>query len=168
VIAGSYGPSAAESLTENLLKGTYVIHVFGPAGDTNRYAMVVRARQALQYAPDVFEYNDDSIACTPLSVLAPIVIPILTIHPAVDTDYFCITLPDRGSDWTVTIDIVFIHQDGNLDLDLLDDSLAVIAYSHGFTDNEYISVDVPAGVYYIHVCSADLRPNVYTLRVDAT
>ena len=125
-----------------------------------------------QIPVDLYEPNDSPGACSPLNVPPSHTQPGLSIHEPADLDWFCFSLPSRGTDWQVTVDILFIHAVGNLDMDLFDDQLNLLAFSQSSTDDEHIDIQLPAGDYFLRVfpfigLGPPNGPNIYDLSVSA-
>lgn len=80
-----------------------------------------------------------------------------------DTDFYRFTLPFRS---TVTVHTRFTHASGDLDVDLVDASGAVITSSAGITDDEIVVRTLEAGTYGVEVFGFLDAVNTYT--IDAT
>jgi hypothetical protein len=111
--------------------------------------------------PDRFEANQTPTTAT---AILPGTETGLTIYPDTDVDYFSFTSPGLAD---VTVEILFTHQYGDLDLRLFNSmSASPIATSTGFQDDERVSLtgamQPPAGTYLINVYSSR-GSNVYDL-----
>jgi len=81
-----------------------------------------------------------------------------------ETHYFAIEL-DEGDELTVTM--VFSHEDGDLDIDLLGPDRTALDDSFSTTDNEEVSVVAEqAGTYYIQPYGFGGATNEYTLQIQ--
>lgn len=115
--------------------------------------------------PDRFEPNDSAGSPAQINVGPQ---SGLTVCPG-DTDFFAISLAAGDS---VDVTLSFVAGEGNLDLELLDPSGAVVATSAGTTGTEQISFQATAsGVHIVHVSlTRDSGPtpgNTYTLDIQA-
>ena len=71
-----------------------------------------------------------------------------------DADYYSVAV--NGGDELV-IDLTFLHEDGNIDVNLTNPEGEIVANSDSLTDNERIAfVALMSGDYLIHVSSVDL------------
>jgi hypothetical protein len=83
-----------------------------------------------------------------------------------DDDWYEIYV-DAGNE-NVYIELLFSHALGNIDLELINSSLSLIAASTSATDNEYIDVIVPSeGTYYIYI-EGNNAGNTYDLMWEAS
>ncbi|MCZ6602748.1 MAG: hypothetical protein O6952_07075 [Planctomycetota bacterium] len=147
-----------ETIRLNLMPGPYAVRVWSPAGAINRYGLELTARAALP--PDGREANDDVANCTPINL--PFLDPNLNLHSDVDIDYFCVSIL-LASQLTITVN--FSHALGDIDVDLIDFNLMVVASSQTQQSPEIINVGVPPGVYFIRVWSPTMTTNTYGLDV---
>ena len=157
-IAVSSTQQDTETIRLNLMPGPYAVRVWSPAGAINRYDLELTARPALP--PDGREANDDVASCTAITL--PFLDPNLNLHSDVDIDYFCLSIL---LDSQLTITINFSHALGDIDVDLIDFSLMVVASSRTQQSPEIINVGVPPGVYFIRVWSPTMTTTTYGLDV---
>ncbi len=89
----------------------------------------------------------------------------LTIEVANDDDYYQFTAAANGM---LDVDIEFIHNDGNLDLEVLDIDGNLLASSESQTNNEALTVRAFSGQsYFVRVFGADSATQAdYTLNLD--
>jgi hypothetical protein len=123
---------------------------------------------------DPTEPNDDFATATPIT---PGSYGPYLIEPSTDKDTFVLVLGDEdGGVGThdLTLDLLFVQAQGDLDLKLFDGAMVVLAESAGFLDNERIERtaalgnSLPSGTYYVQVVSFNgLRGNEYRLNVTA-
>lgn len=154
--------------------GTYYLQVVGYDGSTVPfYGVWIQAphesQGAGEFQPDWAEVNDAMIEATPLRVVEGYDSwSDLSIHSGDDTDWFEFSLLSEG---TVhhSVGIEFFHQEGDLDLALLDPSGTLLAESTGVSNGEEISLaGWPAGGYLLQVTGYDGATNPdYTLVIEA-
>ena len=149
----SYGPTDNERVMADLLAGDYIVHVFGISNAINTYNLSINV-----FGPDGYETppNDDYSNCSQVTLTsAPPTLFFsdtdLTIHNPFDEDWFCFTLPSQGTDWDVTVDVLFEHAVGDLDIDLVDSQGTLIQWSDSNDDNEQILSTLSPGDYGIRV-----------------
>jgi hypothetical protein len=113
------------------------------------------------YEDDQFEDNDQLSDATPLWEYT--YYRNLYVS-AVDDDWYAMEI----SADSLSIRCNFIHSNGDIDIDLVDQSGAVIASSQSNTDNENIDhiVNDINGTYYIHVYVSSGINNTYTIWWD--
>lgn len=153
-LAGSYGVSDGEYIDFTVPQGDtyYYIHVYGP-NLGSWYDLIWNAEEAGAFGggDDMYEENDtfDSAYELPpgmgLGELGE-----LGIHA--DDDWYAIHVP-AGYE-RVFVDLVFVHEEGDIDIALYGDSFSEpLAVSGGVEDWEFMDVTVPQGdaYYYIHV-----------------
>ncbi len=96
-------------------------------------------------AEDAFEQNDSFSTAAYIGTDSR-TLSNLTIDQAFDDDYFAWTAPIDG---TVTVNTIFSHSLGDIDLQLLDGDGQVIALSDSVTDNEQVTAVVVEGQTYV-------------------
>ena len=69
---------------------------------------------------------------------------------------------------TGTVDLTFFHNQGDLDMDLINTSGQVIAPANSETNNERIEMPLPAGDVYVRVYGFGEADNSYTLQTTLT
>ena len=147
----------ANSVTDNeqivrgvVADGVYFVRVLGFAGELQPdYSLRINGPEP---QPDEFESNNEIVEAT--------VVPVgdqsleqLNIHASDDVDLFRWMAIADGS---LTIDVVFQHDLGDVNADLLDANQNLVRSSASDTDNESISLEVSAGqVYYLRVFGVD-------------
>ena len=114
---------------------------------------------------DRFETNDSFPQATDLGSLGSTTEADLSIHNATDTDFFRFTASEDGY---ASVDAMFSHADGDLELVVYDDSLNEISRSATTTDNESLEMIVSSGdLRYIQVLGVDSATNdAYSLGVS--
>jgi Bacterial pre-peptidase C-terminal domain/Putative Ig domain len=81
-----------------------------------------------------------------------------------DEDFYALLLSDPEE---VTVQILFSHSDGDLDLELVDENEIALATSDGVTDNESITACLQPGLYFVIVYSYDAQVDAaYDLVID--
>ena len=113
---------------------------------------------------DIYEENDDFTPATPIAV-APGDTVVLTDLWCGDDDYFKIYLEEGDS---LYVELDFIHENGDLDLNVHNPSYDVMVYSHSNTDDEACSAQnvVREQWYYISVVGFCGAKNSYSLSVQ--
>jgi hypothetical protein len=76
----------------------------------------------------------------------------------VDEDFYVLELTESSF---VTVTLLFSHDDGDIDLKLLDDQGGTVATSYSVTDNEQVTSCLQPGEYYVRVYS-------YSITIDAS
>ncbi|RIK77373.1 MAG: hypothetical protein DCC68_17415 [Planctomycetota bacterium] len=98
---------------------------------------------------DRFELNDSVEDATNFGIVGDRVENDLSIHAAGNDDYFRMEMAAAG---TLDVAIAFVHEQGDLDIELLDAAKNVVATSNSTDDGERIVREVAAGeVYYLRV-----------------
>ena len=141
--------------------GTYFIRADNFAIETGSYTLHVD----VQSFPDYLEDDDFIAQATPL-VSGDQSWHQLTIDQPGDDDYFRLT---AATDGTLEVDTLFVHGNGDIDLELLDSNGDVQASSTSATDNEHLVMSLVQGeTYYIRVFGQGgaINPN-YSLVIDA-
>ncbi|MCZ6602353.1 MAG: hypothetical protein O6952_05045, partial [Planctomycetota bacterium] len=118
------------------------------------------------FQPDVLEPNDDPASCFAISSLFYVRLGV-TIHDSFDEDWFCFDLPARGTPWDVTIDILFMHSLGDLEIDLFEDQGILFKVGRSRSDNEQITETLPPGGFFIRVYGFGGAVNQYDLSLVA-
>jgi len=120
--------------------------------------------------PDRFEPNDSIAEATVLGSEHKITLRGLTLHDngggAVDEDYFQITAQDTGK---IIINAFFVDEDGDINIEVLDESGDFIAGSASVTDNEQLVIPVVSQQRYFlraFPFGAEGEPNVYDLEIE--
>ena len=156
-----------ERLSDSLLAGDYIIRVYGVSAATNTYDLSINV-----FGPDILEPNDDPatncVATGPLPYTSPNPPGGLTIHDTLDEDWFCFDLPPAGTDWDVTIDLLFQDRVGDLDMDLFDAQQNRLQFGESRDDNEQIMSTLPANASYsLRVFGFGGGMNRYDLNITA-
>lgn len=115
---------------------------------------------SLPVSADPFEPNDAPGGCT--LVALDFVQPNLSIHDVSDQDYFCFIVATI-SDVDVTVE--FAHASGDIDVELLDSALSVVAESRTTRDREIISETLSPGQYRVRVFSPSNDANGYGIEI---
>jgi chitodextrinase len=147
--------------------GTVALEIRWGDGTTDNY--LVSPNQTLSYtyaAPlvaDAYEANDSSPAAYALGS-SDITVSDLSIHAAGNDDWFSWTATAAG---VLTVDIVFDHALGNLDLELRDAG-GQLDLSSSTTNSEQVSANVTSGqTHFIRVFGAAGATNsLYELDID--
>ncbi|MEX2140126.1 MAG: S8 family serine peptidase [Pirellulales bacterium] len=142
---------------------TYYLRVYGYEGETNpNYALQLVVSQAP--AGDRFEPNDSFSTATDLGALGSRTEANLSIHFSSNDDYYRFTPEITG---LVTANVLFSHDDGDLDVDFYDANRTLLRSSASTDDRERIVSLVTAGqTYYLQVYGYDgeTNPN-YSLEI---
>ena len=144
------------------------VQLYADAGTVtgNTYDMSVDISYGDHCTQDGFEENDTFATARSVSAGS---YPDLWVCPSDVDDYYSITLT-RGS--AITVDLTFLHAEGDIDVTLLNPSGAVLTQSITTTDNEHLTYVARAdGTYGIHVLlyGADTGTeigNTYDMNVD--
>lgn len=94
---------------------------------------------------DAFELNNTLVLADDTLNGQVGITPNLSIHSEIDVDYFRWTAPETGD---LRARAFFFHENGDLDLNLLDAEGNVVAVSTSLTDNESVTERVIAGRDY--------------------
>ncbi len=149
---------------------TYIVRVelFTDSGSIlgNPYSMDVFVGAPPSCPDDVLEDNDDAGSATPLTV--PDSLSLYSCD--LDDDFFELTLA-AGED--LTVDAVFDHSDGDIDIYLYDLSALEVASSLSTTDDESVTYSVTtSATYFLLVTLAAEGPpntgNAYDLSLSGT
>lgn len=146
ILATSAGTTSTETASACLAAGGDVVaHVLGFAGDENAYHLRAELSPGSCCLDDAGEDDDTRATSRPAATDGTF---DGTICPS-DDDYIGVSVAGPS---TIDATIVFTPSMGDLDLELLDPSGAVIAFSRGATDTESITKDVTdAGAYTLRV-----------------
>ena len=143
---------------------TYYLQVYGYDGETNpNYSLEIVVSQAPP--GDRFEPNDTFAQATNLGTLGNRTEANLSIHLPNHSDFYRFTAVTTGS---LTTDLLFSHDAGDLDLVLYNASQDELAFSGSTSDNERIVFNVTAGqTYFLEVYGFDGEINSnYTLTAN--
>jgi hypothetical protein len=148
---------------QGLAAGSYYVEIAGYGGARNTYALAMATPSAALPA-DRFEPNDTPPAATNLrQVTGPQCWDDLTIHDAIDRDWFTFqTLaPSTGAHY---VEILFSHSVGDLDLRLYDAQGNSLRSATGVNNHERISLQgLAAGTYSVVVWGTGDARNRYKL-----
>ena len=114
--------------------------------------------------PDVYEPNDTFETAAELGTLGNFSFSGLSIHESGNGDYYHFT---AASDGQATISTAFVHDLGDLDLAIYDDSQSLIGLSSGVVNSESVTINVTQGAsYYVSVSgySGAINPS-YSLTI---
>ncbi len=138
---------------------SYYVQVYGFAGATNpNYDMAITV-------PDFLEPNDSFGTATDLGSLGSYVQGGLNIQTSSDEDNYRFT---ALYDTTATVDLSFVHANGDIDLYIYDDTYSQVAVSTSVDDNEHAEWQAVAGqTYYIRVVGYLDATNTYAMTVAA-
>ncbi len=116
---------------------------------------------------DRFELNDDFAQAVDLGSIGTAHEEQLSIHNTLDVDYFRFTAANEGD---ATIDILFEHAVGDLELVVYDQTLTEIGRSASSSDNESVTVPVTnSSLYYVEVLGvAGATNSSYTLNANVS
>jgi len=171
----------SESTTDNeeisldgLPAGTYYVSVYGWQGAQNDYSLTIETPLG---GDDPYENNNSKaiVDARPeggtnspnLGVISDVVVIDNLAMVADSEDWFRFETPAAGRRGDY-VGIRFSHDDGDLDLELLDANGNTVAESYSTTDDERVSLHgLPAGVYYarIHGWLGATNP-AYSLRLQ--
>jgi hypothetical protein len=165
-VASSASTSNNESVTHTVTSaGTYAIRVYlyADAGTTpgNTYGMNI---QRSGCASDSYEPNNSRQAAPVMTMSS---YPALTVCPS-DDDFYNISLSAND---ILTVDVLFTHAEGDVDVTLVNASDSVVARSESTADNEQIVYTAPsAGTYavrvYLYADTGSTPGNSYTLTLS--
>ncbi|MCZ6691724.1 MAG: hypothetical protein O7H41_19225 [Planctomycetota bacterium] len=150
-----------ETATLNIADGIdYRIVVFGFLGAVNTYTFEISDSAPVPPGPDAFEPNNNDMEASFIPL--PFALTTLSIHDPGTPDFYQVTLqsPDL-----LTAKISFTHALGDLDLELLDSNLMVIATSATTENIEEIAESIVPGDYFIRVYAAGVSANNYRLDI---
>ena len=139
---------------------TYFVRVGGWSGSTGPGTLELTEEPDPCGTPDPFEPNVDCMSATPVSDGAYTGMNV----DEVDNDYYAVTLADGG---TLTVDIFFIDDDGDIDLFLWDPALdcnynagapvsGALVSSRSASDNETVSYMNTSGAALDLVIEVDM------------
>ncbi|MFI5381185.1 MAG: clostripain-related cysteine peptidase [Tepidisphaerales bacterium] len=167
LLGKSNGTSDSETISlDGFAAGTYVAQIYGYNGATNQYSLTLQT-PATSIAPDAYEPNDTLNTATDLGALSgPSSLPNLSIHSTTDVDYYKLTLGAAGTAANY-VQIDFSDAAGDLDMQLLDSQGNVLATSNGTSDSERVSLNLPAGTYYVGVYGYNGATNTYAMTINA-
>jgi hypothetical protein len=154
-LSGSYSISddeSAEYVAEE--SGTYYVRVDGFSGDTAEYDIEITTEELDE---DRLEPNDDLSSATELGEGGSY--DDLEVTTSGDSDYFRV-YADSGD--TITADIFFDHDEGDVDLELQDSNGYYVDGSYSVSDDESVSYTVSeSGYYYVEVYPFSGEPTSY-------
>lgn len=161
VVAGSFSETDTESVTYVATDtGTHVVRAVGFFA-TGSYTLVVDV-EGDGNDGDPFEPNDEPLFATTIEPGAL----DAAVDPAGDRDYY--QFPLTGGD-ELTVDLLFSHADGNLELTVLGPGQVILARSNSTTDDERVTlVAEQSGTYFLLVDGVDDATARYTLDVSVT
>ncbi len=137
--------------------GFYLVRVYGYDGAAGRYAMTVNVFQ---------QCRDDAVE--PSGEHNDVFAEAATLPPAdaprqicdYDEDWYAFSL---AAETPVRLDLVFVHADGDLDLELYDGAGELLERSDGIADGESIEQALEAGDYRVRVYGYSGAANRYSL-----
>ena len=146
-----------------LVNGFIVATATDANGNTSEFSAPVQVVKA----PDRFEVNNSIADATVLGSELTVIERDLSIHEAVDEDFFKITAHDTGK---LVFRTFFIHDDGDLQLEVQDmfGNVITIANNSSSTVNmeEVVIPVVAKEMYFVHVTSVDGLMNCYDLEIE--
>jgi len=118
-------------------------------------------------ADDMYEENDTMLEASwiPFEFGGTVVLSDLA-GPGIqaDDDWYWFEVENDGVD--VVIELEFTHAEGDVDMELVDETETVLDFSDGTDDFELIVYHLPtAGVYFVHVYYGN-QGNSYDLRIS--
>lgn len=158
VVAQSFSTTDNESITYIARDtGTHVVRVVGFFA-TGPYTLVVTVGEAA----DPFEPNDEPLFAAPID---PGTVSAV-VDPVGDRDYYSLQL--TGGD-ELTVDLLFSHAEGDLDLTVLGPGQVILARSNSTTDDERVAVLAEqSGTHFVFVDGKNDATAQYTLEVSVT
>ena len=114
--------------------------------------------------PDRFEENDSPSDAADLGTLNSFSEIGLTVEQPGDDDYYDFV---AGRSGTFTVDLGFSHADGDLELELYDDSGTLIDSSQSSTDDERVTAMLVEGRTYSVLVTGDGDTNTYDLAITS-
>ncbi len=114
---------------------------------------------------DRFEQNDAFPQATDFATIGQVNETGLSIHKPTDQDFYRFNATANSP---ITVDVTFLHADGNLDMAIYDSNLEVVGRSESTDDNEQLQFMGEAGeLYYVRVYGVDGATADYDLAIDA-
>ncbi|NJN88118.1 MAG: hypothetical protein HC881_19770, partial [Leptolyngbyaceae cyanobacterium SL_7_1] len=159
ILRSSTGTTDGESLSlEGLAAGTYFLRAYGyDAANNSNYTL--RFNLPGNNSDDPYENNDSRNSAANLQTITTTT--LLSGLTARDHDWFRFTTIAPGTTGS-SVRIDFLHDNGDLDLRLVNVSGRVIDSSASIDDGEEISLaGLAAGTYYIRVSGAAGAVNAY-------
>ena len=127
--------------------------------------LILPAIALAEITPDRFEPNDTQQTAAYAGVGPGVTLAALTIDTAADTDWFRFTVL-RTVDILLTVS--FEHEQGDLNVEILDSQGTPIAAGESEDDNEIIELsNLPPGEYHIRIYGAGDAANTYDLALAA-
>ncbi|MEY3456985.1 MAG: hypothetical protein RL215_142, partial [Planctomycetota bacterium] len=163
LVGSSMGVGSTESISfSGLPAGDYFIHAYGYNGSTGNYSLAISLPEGL--VADSDEANNTRETATVITQSGTR--SNRTIHNNADFDFYRFAIPAQGSQENF-VAISFVHAAGDLDIQLLDASGAVVGSSLGVTDSERISLaNLPVGTYYLQVYGFGGATGTYSARFN--
>jgi RHS repeat-associated protein len=166
-IANAISETDDERLEAGPLRpGTYYLQVYGYPDDTNsEYDLIWNSL----FADDNYEENDSSETAYDLTGFEGILLSDFEgLGVQADEDWYRIDGLAAGEE--LVIDLQFAHEQGDIDLQLFNAELEVVASSGSVTDNESINLGLSnSGTYYIQVYGfGENTDNTYDLQWSTT
>lgn len=167
----SLGLGNSESISlDGIPAGDYVLEVLGADGGLGTYSMTFVAPEVTAIQPDQFEDNDVIGSPTDLGVITGIKsYPQLTISrnadQTSDDDYYRFQLQTTQTAAN-SVSIDFIHEAGDLDIELYDANRNLIRSSRGVSNFEEISLDGLSGVFFLRVLGYANATGSYNLHFN--
>ena len=145
VLASSTSTTNSELITWSLTRGTtYGVRVYGFQGATNpSYTMTLNGPDV---PADAYEPNNDFGTAAALGAVTSFTANDLTIHASGNADFYEFTSPGAGPG---SVDLLFQHIDGDVDVALYTSTGTQIASSVGTTNSEHIDFTASAGASYV-------------------
>ena len=145
--------------------GTYMIRVshMGSLGEfeSQDYSLLFSGRQV---EPDKFEPNDTLETATDVGSKTEVTLRGLTIHNSDDVDYFKYTAHSTGK---LIVNARFLHECGDLNLEIRDRHDNVLQLAASSTDDEQIVIPVVSQeMYFVRVFDVDHDVNEYSLELE--
>jgi hypothetical protein len=157
----------AEQLSVNAIAGQFFyIRVYGYNGAVNpNYTLTIDQADGSGIPGDIFEDNDIFAAARSLPSLNQTYVG-LSIDTPFDNDFYSVSPAISG---TLTVNLAFLHSQGDIDLELLGAAQARLGLSESTDNAEQLSIPVTAGqTYFIRVFGFNgaINPN-YSMTISA-
>ncbi|HIF24463.1 MAG TPA: hypothetical protein EYQ27_21805 [Gemmatimonadetes bacterium] len=141
-MGGGTSSTDNEFIDVTLDAGTYYVKVFLYSGATqqgNDYSIEVSSGAAPECPTDSFEPNNTEVAAVPVSLGSS---PGLMVCEG-DDDYYSLSL---GAGSMIDVDVTFLDDDGDVDVQLINAAGDVLAYGFSTDDDETLSYSATAAI----------------------
>lgn len=163
VLTATEGTGGSEDLNYVFVEtGVYYARVFLAEGGTTSYTLAATYTDVSDCF-DQFEPNNARDQATPITFGDTFT--DLGVCDVDEEDFFTFEIPEAAESVTVQIDLTFLHEDGDLDVQLQDAEGGFVASSGSSSDNEQILRTLEPGVYFIRAYRFSRGPIPYTIEL---